>query len=383
MQLDTKSILEKLVSFKVFGGDSNLEIVHWIRDYLISVGVEPHLLYNEAKDKALLHCRIGPATDGGVVLSGHMDVVPVEGQDWSSDPFVLTEKDERLYARGSCDMKGFIAICLSLVPEMQRANLQRPIYFAFSYDEEIGCMAGDLMAQTIKSTYKESIPFAIIGEPTMMRPTLGQKGICFYQTIVKGSEGHSSRILEEVSAIHESVKLITWLENKMLSLGDLNVDNRFNPPQSTIHVGKIKAGIATNVVADNCKFFWDVRTIPSDNIEEIINEFDVFCKGRKDLLQQKFPGFDIITIEEHPPVPALDTASTSEVLKLLRTIGISGKEQSVSYAAEAGQFARNGFEAIICGPGSIAQAHRADEFIDLEQIREGEQMIKNLIQHLR
>ena len=380
--MDTISILRKLISYKVYGGDSNLELVHWVRDYLDSLGVVAQLLYNEDQDKALLHCRIGPAADGGVVLSGHMDVVPVEGQDWQTDPFDLVEKEGRLYGRGSCDMKGFLAICLALVPEMLEAELKRPIYFAFSYDEEIGCMVGDLMAATIKEYYEENIPYAIIGEPTSMRPTLGQKGICFYRTQINGSEGHSSRVLDEVSAIHESVKLVSWLESKMQSLGETNKDLRFYPPQSTIHVGKINAGIATNVIADSCEFHWDIRTIPSDRMEDIIQDFDSFCAERVHLVKKKFSDFDIITYEEHPPVPALDTSSDSDVFKLLKKIGIRGDEQYVAYAAEAGQFSRNGFDAIICGPGSIDQAHRANEYISVEQLNAGQDMILNLIKEL-
>lgn len=380
--MDTISILRKLISYKVYGGDSNLELVHWIRDYLNSLGVVAQLLYNEDQDKALLHCRIGPAADGGVVLSGHMDVVPVEGQDWQTDPFDLVEKEGRLYGRGSCDMKGFLAICLALVPEMLEAELKRPIYFAFSYDEEIGCMVGDLMASTIKEYYEENIPYAIIGEPTSMRPTLGQKGICFYRTQINGSEGHSSRVLDEVSAIHESVKLVSWLEGKMQSLGETNKDPRFYPPQSTIHVGKINAGIATNVIADNCEFHWDVRTIPSDKMEDIIRDFDSYCTERVNLVREKFSDFDIVTSEEHPPVPALDTSSDSAVFKLLKAIGIRGDEQYVAYAAEAGQFSRNGFDAIICGPGSIDQAHRANEYIAIDQLNAGQTMISNLIKEL-
>lgn len=377
--MDLISILRKLVSFDVFGGESNIQLVHWIKDYMKEQGLEAHLLYDSSKEKALLHCRIGPAVDGGVVLSGHMDVVPVEGQDWDTDPFVLTEKNGKLYGRGSCDMKGFLACCMSLIPDMLQADLKKPIYFAFSYDEEIGCRAGDLIAQTLNEFYPEQIAYAIIGEPTLMLPTIGQKGICFYKTEVNGSQGHSSRILQEVSAVHESMRLINWLEQKMLQLSVSSVDARFEPPHTSIHVGKIQGGIATNIIADQCSFDWDVRTIPSDDLVQIMDTFKQYCAQRMEELSNRFPEFHIRTIEAHPPVPALDTRTDSGVLKLLRAIGINGEEQAVSYAAEAGQFARNGFDSIICGPGSIEQAHRANEFIEIEQLNHGQQMIRNLI----
>lgn len=377
--MNVKSILEKLVSFDVLGGESNLDLAKWIVQYLSDHGVEAHMLYNEERNKALVHCRIGPAADGGVVLSGHMDVVPVEGQDWNTDPFTLTEKGGLLYGRGSCDMKGFLACCLSMVTEFKAANLKKPVYFAFSYDEEIGCMAGDLMAQTIRDFYPENCTDAIIGEPSLMEPIIGQKGICFYRTYVNGSEGHSSRIMEEVSAVHESARLILWLEDKMKRLKAERTDARFNPPHSSIHVGKVKGGIATNIVADQCYFDWDVRTIPGDDFDDIMNDFYGHCEERMDALRSLFPAFKIYTEEVHPPVPPLDTASDSKILKLLRSIGINGPEQTVSFAAEAGQFERNGFDAIICGPGSIAQAHRANEFIAVDQLDKGRIMLRNLI----
>ncbi len=372
-------ILRKLVSFDVFGGEPNLPLTNWIKSYLEQLGVEVHQGFNEEKTKAFLYARVGPAADGGMVLSGHLDVVPVEGQDWETNPFELIETADKFYARGSCDMKGFIACCLALIPEMQAASLKKPFYLAFSYDEEIGCMSGDAIAMAIKNHYPEDIPYALIGEPSMLRPTVGQKGICFLKTVVNGSAGHSSRILQEVSAIHESMRLINWLEKKMLDLVSKSRDDRFVPPQSSIHVGQIHAGIAPNVIADSCEFRWDIRTIPADDMQAILDEFDAFCRTREDELRSIFPAFQIETTKIHPIVPALDTPNDSPIVSLLRKIGNDAPLDAVSYAAEAGQFARNGYHAIICGPGSIAQAHRANEFIDKEQMKLGQDMLRALI----
>lgn len=380
--LSAKEILEKLVSFQVLGGQSNLEIIEWIKKYLDQYGVAYQLVPHQTEAKTSLHCRIGPAVDGGVILSGHTDVVPVEGQAWTSEPFTLTDKnDGKLYARGSCDMKGFLACCLAQVPEMVKANLKKPIYFAFSYDEEIGCLAGEELAASIRDFYQEKPKYAIIGEPSLMQPIVGQKGIVIYEITVHGSAGHSSRIRQEVSAIHEAARLILWLENKMDALVAAgNIDHRFSPPHTSIHIGTIKGGIAPNIIADRCVFHCDIRVIPKDDASVIKDEFVTYCKEREAILQQKFAGFKIEIKEHHPPVVPLDTPEHSSVVPLIKELSGNDQLDTVAYAAEAGQFSNAGFETVICGPGSIAQAHRADEFISLEELEKGVTFIKKLIE---
>ncbi|RNC90354.1 MAG: acetylornithine deacetylase [Allomuricauda sp.] len=382
--MNVEEILAKLVSFPVLGGESNLSILGWIKEYVASFGVTVSLVPNEDGNKASLHCRIGPAIDGGVILSGHMDVVPVAGQDWTTDPFVLTDKgDGKLYGRGSCDMKGFLACCLAALPEMAKADLKKPIYFAFSYDEEIGCLAGPELAQAIRTQYVETPKYAIIGEPSLMRPTIGQKGIYIMETYVNGSAGHSSRIKQEVSAIHEAARLILWLEKKMDDLiAAKRMDERFQPPHSSIHIGLVHGGIAPNVIADKAQFHWDLRTIPKDDLDSIVQEYFAHCQKRESELRHTFPGFEIKNVEHHPPVPPLDTKAEDDVVALTKRISGISELDAVSYAAEAGQFANEGFQTVICGPGSIAQAHRADEFIAQEQLQLGVAMLHNLIGEL-
>jgi len=382
--MTAQEILSKLVSFPVLGGQSNLSIMNWIKEYIESFGIQTHLVPNEEGTKASLHCRIGPAIDGGVILSGHMDVVPVEGQDWQTDPFVLTDKgDGKLYARGSCDMKGFLACCLTVLPEMVKANLNTPIYFAFSYDEEIGCLSAPDLIVHINNTYSEKIKYAIIGEPSMMQPIVGQKGICVIETIVNGSAGHSSRIRQEVSALHESARLILWLESKMNALVEAGrIDERFIPPHTSLHVGQINAGIAPNVIADKALFKWDVRVIPQDDTLIIIEEFESYCRERESILRKTFPSFEIKNEQHHPPVPPLDTAETDSVVEFIKSITPIQEIGTVAYAAEAGQFANGGFQSVICGPGSIAQAHRANEFIEINQLEMGVTMIQKLVTKL-
>ena len=293
--MTAESILAKLVSFQVLGGQSNMSIINWIKHYIESYNITTTLVSNKECNKASLHCRIGPAIDGGVVLSGHTDVVPVKGQEWSTNPFELIDKgDGKLYGRGSCDMKGFIACCLAALPDMVQADLKKPIYFAFSYDEEIGCLAGHELAQSIRTHYRETPKYAIIGEPSLMQPIVGQKGIYILETYVNGSAGHSSRIKEEVSAIHEAMRLMLWLEEKMNRLiEEGRIDNRFHPAHSSIHIGLVNGGIAPNVIADKAHFFWDLRTIPMDRTETILEEFETFCRQREQELKSKFEHFKI------------------------------------------------------------------------------------------
>ena len=379
--MNVEALLSKLVSFPVLGGESNTSIIEWIKSYIEDFGVTATLVPDETGNKASLHCRIGPAVDGGWVLSGHTDVVPVVGQAWDTDPFVLTDLgDGNLYGRGSCDMKGFLACCLFLLPEMVKADLKKPLYFAFSYDEEIGCLAAPALIRHFQNHYTESAKFALIGEPSLMQPVTGQKGICTVKTHVNGSAGHSSRIRQEVSALHESARLTLWLEDKMNSLASQDVlDERFTPPHTSLHVGQMNGGIAPNVIADSTTFAWDVRTIPKDDVYEIIESFKAHCRAREEQLREVFPGFKIDVWEHHPPVPPLDTANGKEIVQLTQELSGNHKLGAVAYASEAGQFAEAGFQSIICGPGSIDQAHRANEFIAKSELEQCVAMLRKLI----
>ena len=376
-------ILSHLVSFPVLGGESNLSVLRWIEDYLTSHDIAYTLVPNDAGDKAALHCRIGPAVDGGIILSGHTDVVPTEGQPWDTDPFELVRKGDSYYARGSCDMKGFLACCLAAVPGFKRAGLRKPVYLAFSYDEEVGCRSGDIVAEAIRDHYAERPAGAIIGEPTMLQPMVGQKGIMVYTTVVHGSQGHSSRIREEVDAVHEAARLIVWLEDKMEALIRAgHLDDRFHPNHTSIHVGKITGGSAFNIIANECRFDWDYRNIPRDAAEEIFADFAAFCREREAICRERYPDFRIEHLPLHPPVPPLDTPETAAIVDLIKDISGSDRTGTVAYAAEAGQFSNAGFSSVICGPGDIAQAHRANEFVAADQLEGCSEMLVRLASRL-
>ncbi|MFZ1749567.1 MAG: acetylornithine deacetylase [Saprospiraceae bacterium] len=375
-----KKILTDLMAFDVLGGQSNLSIIDYIKEYLTKRNIAFQLVPHQTEPKTSLHCRIGPAVDGGLILSGHTDVVPVKGQEWHTDPFVAQEVDDQIYGRGSCDMKGFIACCLAMADTMIETHLKKPIYFAFSYDEEIGCLAGPELAAAILRDYTETPQFAIIGEPSMMQPVIGHKGICVLKTTVKGSAGHSSRIRQEVSAIHVAAHLIAWLERKMERMVELGrLDQRFHPPHSSIHVGMIHGGIAPNVIADICEFYWDIRVIPSDDVYDILNDFQLYCREYESQLKFRFPFTQIITTEDHPPVVPLGTDDDADIIPLIRSVSGNEKLGTVSYAAEAGQFSEAGFQTVICGPGDIAQAHRANEYVAVDQLNQCLYMLDRLV----
>ncbi|APY11705.1 acetylornithine deacetylase [Seonamhaeicola sp. S2-3] len=382
--MTVNSILEKLVSFPVLGGESNLEIIHWIKNYIEGFGVKTTLVPNEDNTKASLHCRIGPAVDGGVILSGHTDVVPVKGQPWNTNPFQLIDKgDGNLYARGSCDMKGFLACCLAALPDMVNAQLKLPIYFAFSYDEEIGCLAASTLATHIKKTYSETPRYAIIGEASMLQPVIGHKSIHIIDITIHGSQGHSSRIKQEVSAVHEAARIVMWAEQKMNDLiTSGSVDERFNPPHSSLHTGMINGGIAPNIIANKATLSLDIRCIPKNNASQLYQELKDYCKSREQEQRAIFSDFKIEVVENHPIVPPLNTSEDSDAINLIGKITGNYNWDTVAYASEAGHFSNAGFESIICGPGSIKQAHRANEFISKDQLNKGAKMIKNLVKLL-
>lgn len=382
--MSAQDILTKLVSFPVLGGESNLEIIHWIKNYIESFDVVTTLVPNEDNTKASLHCRIGPAVDGGVVLSGHTDVVPVKGQPWDTNPFELIDKgDGNLYARGSCDMKGFLACCLAVLPEMAQAKSEKPIYFAFTYDEEIGCLATPSLVQHIKQSYSETPKYAIIGEASMLQPIIGQKSIHIIDISINGSQGHSSRIKQEVSAVHEASRIVMWAEQKMNDLINAgSIDERFNPSHSSLHVGQIHGGIAPNIIAHKATLALDIRCLPQDDANQLYQDLKDFCKSREVALRPIFPNFKIDVVENHPIVPSLNTNEDADIINLIGKITGNYNWSTVSYASEAGHFANAGFESIICGPGSIEQAHRANEYISKDQLNKGVTMIQNLVKHL-
>jgi acetylornithine deacetylase len=368
----TLEILERLIAFDTTSVLSNLPLIEYVRQYLRSHGVDAHVDASPDGNKANLVASIGPALEGGVMLSGHTDVVPVANQRWTRAPFELSRSGERLYGRGTADMKSFIAAALAIVPALQAARLRAPIHIVLSYDEEIGCFGAHRLVKHIA----DSLPrpaFAVVGEPSGMQVANQHKGNYGFETAVRGREAHSSQPQLGASAIFGAAELVVHLARLAADLRKAPPDAaaaEFEPPYSTVNVGRIDGGTAVNIVANECRFRWEMRPVPSDNPERLRERFDAFA--RDELLPRLRSTAPDASIETQPlfalPPLARNGAPTAEEI-VLRSSGAK-RAHAVAFASEAGIFQKAGIPTLICGPGSIEQAHKPDEFIELSQIAE-------------
>ncbi len=378
--MNVRDLLDQLVAFPTVSRDSNLPLIHFVQDYLQQHGVASTLVPNDEGTKSNLYASIGPSAPGGVVLSGHTDVVPIDGQPWSSDPFTVTEKDGLLYGRGTCDMKAFIATALALLPEMQ--HLKRPIHLALSYDEEIGCAGAPRMIEQLK-TEIPTPSAVIVGEPTEMQVVTAHKGIVASRTTVTGHEAHSSQTQSGVSAVMTAARLVTYLDDMAQTLqANTAGGNGFDPAWTSVHVGTIEGGTAINIISRHCEFVWDLRNIPMDDPQELLDRFEHYCNEEMlPRMREIAPEANIETVQ-FARAPAFRHEPDSVAVKLVQSLTDDPTFAMVPFAAEAGQFQEAGFSTVICGPGSIDQAHKPDEFISVEQLGKGEVFMRKLIQHL-
>ena len=372
-------LLERLIGFPTVSRDSNLELIRFVEEYLTQHDVEHWRIDSDDGSKANLLARLGPAVEGGVVLSGHTDVVPVDGQPWSTDPFELIDKDDgRLYGRGTCDMKGFIACALAEVPNWIQHDLARPIYLAFSYDEEVGCLGAPRMIERLMADHPRPAA-VIVGEPTLMQPVVAHKGATNLRTTVTGRASHSSQVNQGVSAIHVAARLVTKIEDVMTELrAEGRIDEAFNVAHSSLHVGKIAGGTAINIMARECTFEWEIRHLPQDRFEDLIGRVNAYAAELEAEMKSKAPETSIVTEALNVTVPALADDNNAEVLGLCRKLLGERPSGAVAYATEAGQFQRVGLPTVICGPGSIAQAHQPDEYIEIDQLAAGSGFMRAL-----
>ncbi|MFC0282720.1 acetylornithine deacetylase [Camelimonas abortus] len=372
-------MLERLVAFNTESRRSNLDIIAFIADWLAGHGVACARFPNAAGDKAALFATIGPAQDGGVLLSGHTDVVPVAGQAWSSDPWRLRVEHGRAYGRGAVDMKGFLAIALALVPEMRAAPLKRPLHLLFSYDEEITCLGvTDAIARMGVDLPRPAA--AIVGEPTDMEVVSAHKSVVSLTTRVTGREGHSSRPAAGASAIHAAARLIGWLDDRQrLLAAEGDPSGLFDPPCSTLQAGMITGGTARNIIARECRFLWEFRGLPGHSHETVMQELAAFAE--RDVLPPMRRAAPEARVETtcDVAVPHLAPRPGSEAEQLALRLAGRNRTGAVSFATEAGHFQNAGIATVVCGPGSIAQAHQADEFITLAALDEGAAFIRRLV----
>jgi len=371
-------MIDRLVRFDTTSRVSNLALIHFVRDHLAAHGITSTLLPNAEGTKANLIATIGPAAPGGVVLSGHTDVVPADGQAWDSDPFAVTERNGRLYGRGTADMKSFSALALALLPEMLDADLKRPIHLALSYDEEVGCVGAPAMIEHMAKTLPP-VRAVIVGEPTEMKVIGAHKGIHAWQTTVTGHEAHSSQSHKGVNAVMIAADLVAWLSRQAAERrARPTPDIPFDPPWSTITCGLINGGTALNILARRCTFLWDMRAMPGDDPAALEAAFRAESARLEQEMRAVAPdtGIDTTLLAA---APALRLEANSEADRLVRSITGDTTTGAVAFAAEAGQFQQAGFSTILCGPGSIDQAHQPNEFITLDQVDAGLAFLRGVI----
>jgi acetylornithine deacetylase len=373
-----RAILETLVGFDTTSRHSNLALIEWVEAYLDKHGVPHRRVPNADGAKSNLLATIGPAVEGGAVLSGHTDVVPVDGQPWTSDPFSIVERDGRLYGRGTCDMKGFLALALAAVPDLLAADPNKPVHLAFSYDEEIGCLGAPAMIEVINRELPKPA-FVVVGEPTDMVAVNGHKGIAYFDVTVTGHEAHSSQTHLGVSAIMEAVKLMASLSALAERLErDADPASPFTPKGATLTIGIVHGGTAGNILARECKFQFDLRCPPSLDPHELLAPFFAEARALDAALKARAPeaGVKVSNISDVPGF-APEPGGAAETFAR-RLAGDNGPPRAVSYAAEAGQFQRSGLSTVLCGPGSIAQAHQPDEYVEISQMERGVAFMRRL-----
>ncbi len=378
--LTPRQILDRLVSFPTVSRGSNLDLIDWVEGYLASHGIPAHRHWNEDRQKAALFAHVGPWEPGAVVLSGHSDVVPVDGQTWTTDPWTVTERDGRLYGRGTCDMKGFVALSIWALVEGQRRGLTTPLQLALSYDEEVGCTGAPPMIAAMQPVLPKGSA-VIVGEPSNMSVITGHKGGTGYHVHMKGFEVHSSLLPYGVSAIMEGARLIGWVNDQNAAIQSRTpgpVAAQFVPPFTTLHVGMIEGGTAHNITAADCRFAVEMRVVPGEDITAYEAAFQAEAARLDAAMKQVHPEAGVI-LDRFFGVPALVPETDGPAEVLARRLTGANTTGVVSYGTEAGQFQEAGYSAVVCGPGDIAQAHQPDEFLEISEFQAGHRFMEGLL----
>ena len=376
-QLDARAWIGRLVAFDTTSRNSNLGLIEFVADYLSGYGVSSTLTHDDDGGKANLFATLGPDVPGGIVLSGHTDVVPVDGQDWESDPFAVVEREGLLFGRGTSDMKSFLAVALALVPEFLDRDLVVPLHLAFSYDEEVGCIGVPrLIADIRQRGIKPGL--AIVGEPTNMRVVNAHKGIHGFTTTVRGREAHSSATHRGVSAVMVAAQLIAYL-NRLADDMRVNADpdNGFDPPYTTVQVGTIEGGTAINIIPKLCRFAWEYRDVPGSD-GAVLERFSGYAAEVEAQIRRIAPEA-AITTEAGARVPPLLVEDNSSAEALARALTGDNASAKASFGTEAGLFQMAGIPAVVCGPGSVDQAHKPNEFIHPNQVEACANMLRRLM----
>jgi acetylornithine deacetylase len=376
-------MIDRLIAFKTVSRDSNLGLIEWARDYLQGFGATTRLTYDASGKKANLFATLGDSGKPGLILSGHTDVVPVDGQNWDTDPFSTVERDGRLFARGSADMKGFIGIALAQAPKFVAAindgRLDAPLHYSLSYDEEVGCVG---VRGLIRDLEESGIRPAgcVVGEPTSMQPIVAHKGTHRFRCAVHGREAHSSYTTYGVNAIEYAARLVVFIRQIADRLaGSETRDYGFSVPYSTLSTGVIHGGIAANVIPKDCVFQFDLRTLPGTSPEGLYQEIRAHAEqlAREMRTVDQESGIDLEWVTQ---TVGLAAAETDAIVQWAMRLSKNAQVGKVSYGTEAGLFQKMGVPSVICGPGDIAQAHRPNEFVTLEQLAQCERFMERIVE---
>ena len=380
--MNSEQILERLISFPTVSRDSNLALIEYVRDFLASCGVRAKLYGDDSGRKANLYAVVGPRDRGGVLLSGHTDVVPVDGQRWTSDPFSLVERGGRLYARGAADMKGFIACALRAAQLATGRELRIPLQLAFSYDEEIGCVGVRSLIDDM-ATWAHRPQFCIVGEPTLLRPAIGHKGKTALAATCRGHAAHSASPGRGVNAIYMATELVDKIRVRQASIEAGGVrDDAYDVPYTTLHVGVVRGGTVLNIVPARCDLEFEIRNLPEDDASKIVAGMRADAAAIASAVKRDDVdvGIELEVTNEYPP---LDTPADSEVVALVAALTGQHERIKVSFGSEGGLFSeRLGVPTVVCGPGSIDQAHKPDEYIDRDQLHRCDAMMDALLDRL-
>lgn len=378
-----RTMIERLIAFQTVSRDSNMGLIEWVRDYLHGHGAKTRLTHDATGKKANLFATLGDSTKPGLVLSGHTDVVPVDGQIWDTDPFAVTERDGKLFARGSADMKGFIGIALAQAPKfvaaLNSSRLDAPLHYALSYDEEVGCLG---VRGLIRDLEESGIRPAgcVVGEPTSMQPIIAHKGTHRFRCAVHGREAHSSYVTHGVNAIEYAARLVVYIRQVADRLAQIEKrDYGFTVPYSTLSTGLIRGGIAANVVPKDCEFHFDMRTLPQASPDALYQEIRTYAEALAREMQAVDPqsGIDLVWASQ---TVGLAASETDAIVRWAMQLSGNSTVGKVSYGTEAGLFQKMGVPTVICGPGDIAEAHRPNEFVTLEQLAQCEAFMNRILE---
>ena len=378
----TEKILKQLIAFPTVSKDSNLALIHYIKDYLDGLGISATLIFNQEKTKANLYATVGPSDKPGIMLSGHTDVVPIDGQAWTVEPFAMRCQQERLYGRGTTDMKGFIASVLSMLPDAVERSLNLPIHLAFSYDEEIGCVGVRRMIDMLETAPLKP-KFCVIGEPTMMQVGIAHKGKTAGICTCTGVEAHSALADKGLNAIYLATEMIQQIRGlqQVLKLSNEH-DHHYDVPYTTLHVGVIEGGTALNIIPKQCAFKFEIRNIQSDDPNQIMDQIRQSAKDIADAYREDFADADI-HIDIFNQYPALDTSAEEAVVKFAQQMMDTDTFIKLAFGTEGGLFQnRLGIPTVVCGPGSMDQGHKPDEFIARSELKRCDEFLGKILDHI-